>query len=460
MAEQINPWSSTPNMDVDHLIKDFGIDPISTLKDKILDPPQFISRHIVAGHRGYNTIIDAINNKTPFHVITGFMPSGSPHLGHLMVMKEVVWHTKKGGNGFISIADREAHAVRELSWDKCDKYAKEYLKCLYALGFGETETVYTQHRNNKLKDLAFEISTKINFSQLSAIYGFESSTKLAHAISVSMQVADILYPQLVKGIAPTVVPVGIDQDPHIRLTRDVTNALHMFSVEDTGDKIRIYLKKTLEGFVSTTLNDHIKLGYFTDLRKYIEKNINYKLKLPDDYITAYTNCDKIYAGHIEIPHYNIKKIESIIQEYEKEVLDGFGFTIPSSTYHGFLQGLQGGKMSSSVPDSLISFDDQEDDIKKKIMRAFTGGQSTLEDQKKLGGNPDKCSIYQLNRFHLQPDDTKLDEMYKKCKSGDLTCGTCKKECIESLNNFLLEFKEKRDSVEHIVEEKFNEINNQ
>jgi tryptophanyl-tRNA synthetase len=35
-----------------------------------------------------------------------------------------------------------------------------------------------------------------------------------------VQVADILYPQL-KERMPGIIPVGIDQDPHIRLTRDV-----------------------------------------------------------------------------------------------------------------------------------------------------------------------------------------------------------------------------------------------
>ena len=125
-----------------------------------------------------------------------------------MVMKEVVWHINQGGRGFISMADREAHAVRGLSWDVCDTYAREYMECLYALGFkGE---IYSQRKNNTLKDLAFEAATKINFSELSAIYGFGPETELAHAMSVAM------------------VPVGIDQDPHIRLTRDVTKALRMF----------------------------------------------------------------------------------------------------------------------------------------------------------------------------------------------------------------------------------------
>ena len=146
MAEQINPWSSTPKMDINRLIADFGIEPFASVKEKITDPPVFIRRDIVAGHRGYNAVADAIAEKKPFHVLTGFMPSGHPHFGHLMVMKEVVWHIQQGGKGFISMADREAHAVRGLSWDACDQYAREYMECLYALGFsGE---IYSQRRNN------------------------------------------------------------------------------------------------------------------------------------------------------------------------------------------------------------------------------------------------------------------------------------------------------------------------
>ncbi|MDD4133401.1 MAG: tryptophan--tRNA ligase, partial [Methanocorpusculum sp.] len=186
MAEQINPWSSAPKVDITRLFEEFGIESFAGQKQILKDQPVFIRRDIVAGHRGYEAISDAINTKKPFHVLTGFMPSGHPHFGHLMVMKEVVWHISQGGRGFISIADREAHAVRGLSWDTCDAYAREYMECLYALGFkGE---IYSQRKNNALKDLAFEASTKINFSNLSAIYGFGPDTELAHAISVAMQV--------------------------------------------------------------------------------------------------------------------------------------------------------------------------------------------------------------------------------------------------------------------------------
>ena len=418
MAEDINPWSSTPKVSIEKLIENFGIDHFEPQKARFSDAPVFMRRNIVQGHRGYDQIADAIIGKKPFHVLTGFMPSGHPHLGHLMVMKEVVWHIKHGGDGFISIADREAHAVRGLSWEKCDEYAREYISCLYAMGFeGE---IYAQRKNNALKDLAFEAACKINFSNLSAIYGFGPETELAHAVSVSMQVADILYPQLAAGIAPTVVPVGIDQDPHIRLTRDVANALRLFLVEDRGTHISIRAKTASAEAIAAVAK-------------------------------AFPGAKK-YEGHIDLPAgYNAAEVDEIVRGIEQQ-FGGFGFMLPSSTYHSFLMGFQGGKMSSSVPDSLIWFDDADKDVKKKIMGAVTGGRQTLEEQKKFGGEPDKCAIYQLNKFHMQEDDTELKMMCEACKAGELMCGSCKKETLERVRAFLADFKEKRDEVAHKVAE--------
>jgi tryptophanyl-tRNA synthetase len=416
MAKQINPWSNFPKIDINRLISDFGIEPFSSIKEGIVDQPPFIRRAIVAGHRGYDVVANAIARRKPFHVLTGFMPSGHPHFGHLMVMKEVVWHIQQGGNGFISMADREAHAVRGLSWDVCDRYAREYMECLYALGFsGE---IYSQRRNSVLKDLAFEAATKVNFSELSAIYGFGPETELAHAVSGLMQVADILYPQLVAGIAPTVVPVGIDQDPHIRLTRDITNSFRMFLVEERGTHISIRVKNAPKDAL--------------------------------DAVAKRFKGSKKHQGHLDLPvGHTFAKVDAVVREIERE-FGGFGFLLPSATYHNFLLGLRGGKMSSSVSDSLIWFDDPEVDVKKKIMGALTGGRQTLEEQKKLGGEPEKCSIYQLNRFHMQDDDTELVEMCCACKAGDMMCGICKRETFEQVWIFLREFKEKRDEVVHMV----------
>ena len=48
-----------------------------------------------------------------------------------------------------------------------------------------------------------------------------------------MQVGDIVHPQLddYGGLRPIVVPVGVDQDPHLRLTRDITQKTNWFNIK-------------------------------------------------------------------------------------------------------------------------------------------------------------------------------------------------------------------------------------
>jgi tryptophanyl-tRNA synthetase len=413
----MNPWSNNQTVDVDRLFAEFGIEPIGEVARRLPEVPPFMRRGIVVGHRDYSLVVDAIRNKTPFHVLTGFMPSGLPHLGHLMVMKEVVWHVRQGGNGYVAVADREAHAVRGISWEKCREFGKEYLKALYALGF--EGTTYYQSKNERLKDLAFEASTKVNFSDMSAIYGFGPETSLSHAMSVITQVGDILFPQLDAGPAPTIVPVGLDQDPHIRLTRDVAYKLRMFTVEDRGDHISVRSKNA-----------------------------------PQEALEAVSRAfvgSKKYAGHVDVTGLPMNRIEDTVREIEI-AHGGFGFYLPSSTYHIFMPGLQGGKMSSSVPESSFGFYEADKSVKKKVMGALTGGRMTLEEQRRLGGEPDQCSVYLLNLFHMLEDDVELSDLRRRCESGELTCGQCKKETLERVQTFLKELRDKMDAVEHLAEE--------
>jgi tryptophanyl-tRNA synthetase len=323
---------------------------------------------------------------------------------------------QQGGNGYVTIADREAHAVRGTTWEKCRELGKEYLSCLYALGF--EGTTYFQSKNERLKDLAFEAATKVNFSELTAIYGFSPETDLAHAESVITQVADILYPQIDRAPAPTLVPVGIDQDPHIRLTRGVAHKMRMFTVEER------------DGYVSVR-----------------SKNA------PDAALNAVHKAfagSKKYEGHVDIRGLSCADVSQKVRTIEI-AHGGFGFFTPSSTYHIFMPGLTGGKMSSSIPDSIISFYEPEATMRKKVMGGLTGGRMTLEEQKRLGGEPDKCSLYLLNLFHMVTDDRELAEIRSRCTGGAITCGQCKKDTAERVVAFLKDFREKMDAAAEKIE---------
>ncbi len=103
---------------------------------------------------------------------------------------------------------------------------------LIALGFKPEGLIYFQSGCGSVKDLAFELGAKVNFSELSAIYGFSGETSLSHMLSVATQAADILQPPQLEefgGSKPVVVPVGPpDQDPHLRLTRGLAGKMNMF----------------------------------------------------------------------------------------------------------------------------------------------------------------------------------------------------------------------------------------
>jgi tryptophanyl-tRNA synthetase len=117
----------------------------------------------------------------------------------------------------------------------------------------------------------------------------------------------------------------------------------------------------------------------------------------------------------------------------------------------FLPGLgKGGKMSSSMPETCIFTIDPPKVAEKKIMNAFTGGRSTVEEQRKIGANPYICPIYQYERFLFEPDDAKLAEIENTCKSGGLLCGEHKATLAPKVIKFLKEYQERREKAKDVV----------
>ncbi|PWY74870.1 tryptophanyl-tRNA synthetase [Aspergillus eucalypticola CBS 122712] len=121
---------------------------------------------------------------------------------------------------------------------------------------------------------------------------------------------------------------------------------------------------------------------------------------------------------------------------------------PALIHSKFLTALQGagGKMSSSDPNSAIFMTDTPKQIKTKINKyAFSGGQVSIEDHRRLGGNPDVDVSY-VYLTYFEEDDAKLEEIYKNYKSGELLTGELKKMTIEVLQQYVAAFQEKRKEV--------------
>ena len=431
---EINPWGVTDIKDYTRLFDEFGISRFTDILNRMEEPQLYMRRGIIVGHRGYEDVLRAMNERSPFAVMSGFMPSGKIHLGGKMVMDEIIWHQRMGGDAFACIADMESHSVRGVSWKECkDIGLNEYIVSLVALGFDpEKGHIYFQSETKKLRDLAFELGTAVNFSEISAIYGFSGEVNISHMISVLVQNADILQPQLLEygGPKPAVIPVGVDQDPHIRLTRDIASRMRMFRVEkrlDTAQKPYVSIRaKKADG------------GALEEIAGRIEGQ------------------KKVYELHIDVFGIEASEIDSAMREIEEIVraveieFGGYGFFLPAATYHRFVQGLTGGKMSSSVPESYIALTEPPEEAAKKVKRAKTGGRVTVEEQKNLGGSPEECTVYELLMSHLIEEDAQVKEIFEECKNGKRLCNVCKAQAAELMFSFLKQHQEERERAKEVL----------
>jgi tryptophanyl-tRNA synthetase len=226
----LDPWGSATIADYRKLFEEFGIEEFDDVLAEVPDPHYLMRRGVIFGHRDYRRVGEAMQNDEPFAALSGFMPTGDPHIGHKLVFDEIIWHQQQGGDAYALIADLEANSARGMTWDEIDEHARDYLLSLLALGFDPEEgTMYRQSDDRAVQDLAFELGAEANFSELKNIYGFSGETNVSHMQSVVTQMADILYPQLDEP-KPTVIPVGPDQDPHVRLARDLASRMGYFGV--------------------------------------------------------------------------------------------------------------------------------------------------------------------------------------------------------------------------------------
>jgi tryptophanyl-tRNA synthetase len=137
----------------------------------------------------------------------------------------------------------------------------------------------------------------------------------------------------------------------------------------------------------------------------------------------------------------------------RDVLPRLGYFKPASIQGRFLPGLtEGGKMSASIPDSAIFTTDARSVAKKKVMNAFTGGRATVEEQRRLGGNPDICPVYQYLTFIFEENDKNLEKQFDECKSGELLCGEHKQYLAEKVLAFLKDHQKKREKAKDILQD--------
>jgi tryptophanyl-tRNA synthetase len=354
----VDPWGDVEIGDYAAKMEQFGIEPIETVADRLPDH-MLVRRGIIFGHRGLDSVLDRYADGGDFAMMTGIMPSGVFHLGHKSVVDQILMYQSMGADVTISAADIEAYTTRGMSLAEArDLVIEEYLTNYVALGIDleETDFYFQTDGGNDYHWRSKLFARYLTQNEVDATYGDTDPGKIVSALT---QYADIFRPQFPEngGPRPTVVPIGIDQDPHMRLTRDVAD-------------------------------------------RYRE------------------------------------------QDFHK----------PASTYHKFMRGLQGGKMSSSKEKSYIALTDSIEDAKAKIDAAKTGGHQSLEEHREKGANVAEDMVFELLAFHLIEDDDELERIREEYASGAMTSGEIKQIAKDRIETFLAEHHRRREEAKPVVQQ--------
>jgi len=139
----------------------------------------------------------------------------------------------------------------------------------------------------------------------------------------------------------------------------------------------------------------------------------------------------------------------------RDVAQKLGYHKPAQIHCRFVPGLgKGGKMSASEPETCIFTIDSPEDVKRKVWSAFTGGKPTVKEQRKTGGDPYICSVFQYFLYLFEEDDQKIAQLDRECRTGAIICGDCKTILTERVNKFLKGHQKQREKAKEDLEKFF------
>lgn len=344
----LDPFGTSVVADYEQLFNEFGIEPFKPLLPKMPNPSFYMRCRIIFGHRDFDRILDAIRRHQEFAVLSGIKPTGEFHLGTLMTAKEIIYFQQQGAQTFYCIADVESYEDNNIPFEKSEKIAADNVADMLALGLNpERAYIYQQSKEVRVKDLAIIFGRAITLATMKAIYG---ERHIGLYLSALIQAGDILLPQLEDfgGPKPTIIPVGVDQDPHIRLTRDLAQKfrrkykfvlpsstyhklikgldgsakmskrqMNYFTLQDTLETIAERISNAFTGG-RATIKKQRELGGIPEICPLYEICLYHFAKDDDEILNTYYNCKtgKLLCG--EHKKQTIDKVLKFVKEHQQK----------------------------------------------------------------------------------------------------------------------------------------------
>lgn len=348
----VTPWEVSGDVDYSRLLQEFGTAALSPpLVKKLKDAPALIKSGVYFSHRDFDLWLAAAQAGKRVSILSGRGPSEKMHLGHIVpFMLAKYLQDTFGCSVYIPISEDEKFFVKpHLSFEKTQEYADDNILDVLALGFKQGKTwVMRDFSYAPLYPQAARVAKLMSYSTAKAAFGLQPENNLGWSFYPAVQAAHILLPQFIEGPHPTLVPVGIDQDPFIRLTRDIAAhpslglqkpaALHarfipslkgaskmsssdeqnaVIYLSDSADDVKMKINRYAFSGGKDTLEEHRKHGgnpdvdiSFQYLKMLFEPNEKKIAQLEKDYRSG-----KLLSG--ELKKIAIEKITGFLKEHQK-----------------------------------------------------------------------------------------------------------------------------------------------
>ncbi|KYH24250.1 tryptophan--tRNA ligase [Halalkalicoccus paucihalophilus] len=244
----VTPYAVEGEIDYDRLLEQFGADRLTDAQIARFPEPvhPLVRRKVFYAQRDVEPFLEAATSGQTHSIVTGRGPSGSMHIGHIAPFYFAKYlQDQTGALVYIPLSDDEKYFAKDKSIAEISTYTRENLREILAIGFdpNRTRIIIDTTDADVIYPLAAAFATEVTQSTVDATYGTPENIGLSFYPAI--QATHLLLPQLVEGPHSTLVPIAVDQDPHVRLCRDIA-AKQRYDVMKPGALLSKFLP-SLEG---------------------------------------------------------------------------------------------------------------------------------------------------------------------------------------------------------------------
>ncbi len=204
------------------LVEEFQATPFSQLKDL----PEFYTfqKGLFYSHRNFDTFYEKLKSGEKSAIVSGLNPSGTLQLAHRIVFDTVLFFQKKFKvKTIVPLSDDESYVAKKVvKREDAIRHGIELIVDLLAYGYDKKLTkVSFDFVYPEIFNIAINLSRYVTLSEIKAVYGYPNDQNIGLHFYPVVQAAHVLLPEIKYGIKNTLVPIGPDEDAHLRLGRDI-----------------------------------------------------------------------------------------------------------------------------------------------------------------------------------------------------------------------------------------------